>query len=195
MLVSNQSWRILPSRAFGISALYVSLGYDKLSISLSLPLKQFKNLFMKYFLPLLILGLTLSACAKKKLAEQAVEDEKIIQNYIAEHDLDATPTGTGLYYTVEELGEGASCNENSTVRVAYKGYLTSGTVFDESEAEGIVFGLQEVIEGWTEGIPLFKEGGKGTLLIPSALGYGGNGPGTIPDYAVLIFDIHLIEVL
>ncbi|WP_066757226.1 FKBP-type peptidyl-prolyl cis-trans isomerase [Crocinitomix algicola] len=150
---------------------------------------------MKYFIIAFILIFSVSSCAKKRAEKQAKEDETIIQNYIAKHELEATATGSGLYYTVETPGEGASCDANSTVRVAYKGYLTSGTVFDESEPEGATFGLLEVIEGWTEGIPLYKEGGKGTLIIPSALGYGENGRGTIPDNAVLIFDIELIEVL
>ena len=52
-----------------------------------------------------------------------------------------------------------------------------------------------MIEGWKEGIPYFKEGGVGKLLIPSALGYGPNGNSGIPPNSVLIFDIGLIDVL
>jgi FKBP-type peptidyl-prolyl cis-trans isomerase len=55
--------------------------------------------------------------------------------------------------------------------------------------------LQNVILGWTEGIPYFKEGGSGKLLIPSALAYGPNGTTGIPPNSVLIFEIELIEVI
>jgi FKBP-type peptidyl-prolyl cis-trans isomerase FkpA len=83
----------------------------------------------------------------------------------------------------------------SDVKVAYKGYFTDGSVFDESSAAGITFNLQGVIAGWTEGIPFFKEGGTGKLLLPSALGYGKSGTNGIPKNSVLIFDIELLQVL
>lgn len=150
---------------------------------------------MKYFFSLTLLLLMISSCAKKKAEEQAATDETLIKDYIAAQDLTATASGSGLYYVIDELGVGASCDNYSTVTVAYKGYLTDGTVFDESPAEGITFGLQSVIAGWTEGIPYFKEGGNGILLIPSALGYGKNAVGSIPANSVLIFDVALIEVL
>ena len=51
-----------------------------------------------------------------------------------------------------------------------------------------------MIQGWDIGIPLFKEGGKGTLLIPSPMGYGPRDMGTIPANAVLEFDIELVKV-
>jgi FKBP-type peptidyl-prolyl cis-trans isomerase FkpA len=68
-------------------------------------------------------------------------------------------------------------------------------VFDESGSDGIVFPLNGVIEGWTEGIPYFKEGGSGKLLVPSALAYGRQGSGSIAPNTVLIFDVELIDVL
>lgn len=149
---------------------------------------------MKHILPLLLLFFISGSCAKKKAEEQAKKDEEIIVKYIADHNLTATATGTGLYYVIETTGGGQNPESNSQVRVAYKGYFTTGEVFDESEATGIIFGLQEVIKGWTEGIPYFKEGGSGKLLIPSALAYGPNGKGGIPGNTVLIFDINLIDV-
>ena len=150
---------------------------------------------MKYLFPLLILSLTITACAKHKAKKQAEKDEQIIQNYIAAHNLNATPTGTGLYYVVDVQGTGAGCNSVSDVTVAYTGYTTDGAVFDQSAPAGITFNLQQVIQGWTEGIPKFTEGGSGKLLIPSALGYGTQGSSSIPPNTVLIFDVELIDVL
>ena len=91
-------------------------------------------------------------------------------------------------------GSGTRPNSNSNVTVAYKGYFLDGTVFDQSDSNGISFGLNRVISGWTEGITYFKEGGEGLLIVPYNLGYGTKGRGAIPGGAVLVFDVKLIKV-
>lgn len=148
---------------------------------------------MKIIAPLLIISLVLFSCKKKEI--QADKDENAIVDYIATNGLNAIATGSGLYYVIDAQGTGVSCNSNSTVKVAYTGYYLNGSIFDESSASGATFNLQGVIEGWTEGIPYFKKGGTGKLLIPSALGYGSSEHNGIPGNSVLIFDIHLIDVL
>lgn len=150
---------------------------------------------MKYIFTLLFISLYIFSCQKKKIEEQAKKDETEITTYIAQHDLKAIAAGDGLYYTMDKVGTGTSPSSTSQVRVAYKGYLTNGTVFDQSDSvTGVIFSLQNVIEGWTKGIPYFKEGGKGKLLIPSVLGYGTKGTTGIPANSVLIFDINLLDV-
>lgn len=137
--------------------------------------------------------LVFMGCKRKKISNQAKEDEKIITDYISAHGLSATATGSGLYYVISTQGTGVQPNANSTVTVKYKGYLKDGTVFDQSTS-GATFSLNSVIKGWQEGIPYFKKGGKGVLLIPSALGYGNQATGNIPANSVLIFDIELVDV-
>ncbi|RTY70512.1 peptidylprolyl isomerase [Flavobacterium sp. LS1P28] len=129
-----------------------------------------------------------------KPVDYTVQNEKEIVDYIAKNKLTATKTDSGLYYVVNEAGTGAQPTASSNVTVAYKGYFTNGNVFDQSDASGISFGLNQVIKGWTEGIPFFKEGGNGVLLIPSHLGYGSNGSGPIPAGSVLVFNVKLIKV-
>lgn len=129
-----------------------------------------------------------------KTVDYTVENEKEIVDYIATNKLTATRTDSGLYYVVNEAGTGTQPISSSNVTVAYKGYYTNGNVFDKSTDQGISFGLNQVIKGWTEGIPYFKEGGNGILLIPSHLGYGSNGSGPIPGGSVLVFDVKLIKV-
>ena len=148
---------------------------------------------MKKIFSLLILALLLTSCNKAK--KQAKQDDEVITQYISDNNLNATATGSGLYVVITEQGTGASCDPSSTVTVDYKGYFTNGTIFDESNSTGITFNLGDVISGWTEGIPYFKEGGSGTLLVPSALGYGSQATGSIPANSVLIFDVALLDVL
>ena len=145
---------------------------------------------MRYLL-LISLIVVLSACKKHKL--QSEKDDDTIKQYLTDHNLTATKTDSGLYVIVTNPGTGDGCGANSTVKVAYKGYYTDGSVFDQST--GAQFSLQSVIKGWTEGIPYFKEGGNGVLLIPSKLGYGETGSGSVPGNTVLIFDVKLIDVL
>ena len=121
-------------------------------------------------------------------------DEDIILQYISDNNLNAEPTGSGLYYVINGTGNGEFPNINSLVTVSYKGTLTDGTIFDQSGSSGATFPLNNVIQGWQEGIPLFSEGGSGILLIPSALGYGSQSIGNIPENSVLIFVVTLLNV-
>ena len=125
--------------------------------------------------------------------DYTVQNEKEIVDYIAKNNLNAQKSDTGLYYVITEPGTGKQPTANSDVRVAYKGYFTSGKIFDQSTDAGSSFNLQGVIKGWTEGIQYFKEGGSGVLLVPAHLGYGNGRPG-IPGGSVLVFDVKLIAV-
>lgn len=150
---------------------------------------------MKKYALLFLSALFLFGCKKEDESKQAEKDEETIKSYIAANNLTATRTDSGLYYVIQTQGTGASCTSTSTVKVLYEGKLTNGNVFDASPAAGATFGLQSVIKGWTEGIPYFKEGGVGKLLIPSALGYGTSGTNGIPANSVLVFEIKLLDVL
>ncbi len=105
---------------------------------------------------------------------------------------------SGLQYQVLKEGNGRKPTAKDRVKCHYEGFLIDGTVFDSSVQRGepAVFGLQQVIAGWTEGLQLMQEGGKYRFFIPYRLAYGEGGAGQlIPPFAALIFDVELIEVL
>ncbi|WP_428229854.1 FKBP-type peptidyl-prolyl cis-trans isomerase [Flavobacterium sp.] len=152
---------------------------------------------MKYLLSAFFAMTLFISCSSDKEPQKTdytVENEKEITDYIAKNKLTATRSDSGLYYIINEPGTGAKPTATSNVTVSYRGYYTNGKIFDQSTAAGISFGLNQVIKGWTEGIPYFKEGGSGALLIPSHLGYGPYDYNGIPGGSVLIFDIKLIKV-
>ncbi len=122
------------------------------------------------------------------------QGEDDILKYLLENDLEAERTDSGLYYIVDTLGDGNSITENSAVTIKYTGTLTNGTIFDQSSDAGSYFYLQNTIPGFSEGISLFKEGGKGTLIIPPSLAYGEDGSydGTIPRNAIVIFEFEIL---
>ncbi len=121
-------------------------------------------------------------------------DKKIIEDYLADSNLKAQSTASGLYYIIEKQGGANAPTINSIVVANYKGYLTDGTVFDESKkGSPVSLALKSVIAGWQEGLQLIGVKGKIKLLVPSSLGYGSSGKGAVPANAVLIFDIELVE--
>ena len=105
---------------------------------------------------------------------------------------------SGLQYQVLKEGNGKKPSAKDSVKCHYEGFLIDGTVFDSSVQRGepAVFGLQQVIAGWTEGLQLMQEGAKYRFFIPYRLAYGEGGAGaSIPPFAALIFDVELIEVM
>ncbi|GAB4406198.1 MAG: hypothetical protein OHK0039_07730 [Bacteroidia bacterium] len=132
------------------------------------------------------------------LERQLGIDVGLIQAHIAKGSRAFEMTETGLHVHVAEQGTGPQAIDGSTVTVHYTGRLLNGTKFDSSydRQRPISFPLGEgrVISGWEEGIVHFRQGGKGTLLIPSPLGYGPRDMGPIPANSVLEFDIELVSV-
>lgn len=116
-----------------------------------------------------------------------------VKDYLAANNITATQHCSGLFYKIEAQGTGDYPNGCSTVSAAYIGKLTDGTVFDQSSAP-IRFGLQQVITGWTNGVPQLREGGRIMLFIPPSLGYGSRAAGSIPPNSILVFDITLADV-
>ncbi len=132
---------------------------------------------------------------KKDDVDQSLVDDEIIQEYLEKNNIEATKDSTGIYYIITAEGFGVHPTVYSTIEVNYKGYLTNDTIFDDTEGVPVTFNLSTLIKGWQIGIPMLKEGGKGTFFIPSKLGYGGRETYNIPANSVLIFEIHLLDVL
>lgn len=106
-------------------------------------------------------------------------------------------TKSGLQYQVINAGSGIKPNASSKVLVHYRGTLLDGTQFDSSYDRGkpVPLGVDNVIQGWTEGLQLMQKGAKYKFFVPYDLGYGSRAAGPqIPAYSTLIFEIELLEV-
>ncbi len=109
----------------------------------------------------------------------------------------ATKTASGLASRVLGKGTGSTHPKASDqVKVHYSGWTTDGKLFDSSvlRDEPIVFPLNRVIPGWTEGLQLMVEGEKRRLWIPAKLAYGENPPPGAPA-GMLVFDVELLEIV
>jgi FKBP-type peptidyl-prolyl cis-trans isomerase len=141
------------------------------------------------------LSLVLFACGDDKT--QFEKDIEKIQNYLSENNLTATQHDSGIFYNIETEGTGGSPNQFATVIVKYKGMLLDGYVFDETQGNKTAqFNLRGTVRGFSIAATLLKRGGKGTFYLPSGLGYGRrSGSEDIPDNAVLIFEIELVDFI
>ncbi|HEX6845709.1 MAG TPA: FKBP-type peptidyl-prolyl cis-trans isomerase [Chitinophagaceae bacterium] len=135
------------------------------------------------------------ACAVSAPASEVTQ----LESYLASASIAATKHCSGMYYTIDAAGSGATPTFCSTVSVKYKGQLTNGNVFDEATTP-VSFQLSGLIEAWKKGIPLVKAGGKVKLYCPPSLAYGsqeirdGAGNVVIPANSILIFEVELVGV-
>ena len=109
-------------------------------------------------------------------------------------EMSPAPIPETLVITDDVEGTGAEVQAGDAVTVHYVGVAaTSGEEFDSSweRGEPITFGLDQVIQGWGEGLVGMREGGRRTLVIPAELGYGNSGPA--PGDA-LVFTVDLVAV-
>jgi FKBP-type peptidyl-prolyl cis-trans isomerase FklB len=123
------------------------------------------------------------------------EGKKFLQENLSRPGMAVTPSG--LQYQVSLLGTGPKPVATDRVKVHYTGTLIDGTVFDSSYERGepVVFTLNQVIPGWTEGLQLMPVGSKFRFYVPAELGYGNRSAGAlIKPNSVLIFDVELIGI-
>lgn len=117
------------------------------------------------------------------------------------------PGGTlATFETIDtQPGTGAVATAGQKVTVHYTGWIYDersadrhGKTFDSSVTRGEPFvfelGGGQVIRGWDEGVVGMKVGGKRTLMIPPAQGYGDRRVGPIPAGSSLVFDVELLDV-
>ncbi len=132
-----------------------------------------------------------------------VEAEKVrqatmLQGTILEGFTPIEKTET-LQITDLVAGTGAEVKAGDTITAHYTGAVAStGVIFQSSKDTGqpAQFGLDQVIEGWTKGVPGMKVGGKRRLIIPAVQAYGSTPPSGsgIPADADLVFDIELVSI-
>ncbi|MEM6803912.1 MAG: FKBP-type peptidyl-prolyl cis-trans isomerase [Bacteroidota bacterium] len=150
-----------------------------------------------FFFPLVISCLFFASCDDTvNFEEQQKIDREIIEEYVADNNIDGFFTENNIFVSIENEGTGT---ENpgilSTIEIIYKGYLLDGTEFDSSEGFPRTFQVFRLIQGWQEGLEYFKEGGVGKLIIPSQFAYraAGTPNGAVPGNAVIAFDIELLS--
>ena len=173
-----------------------------------------------FFAPVLLVlflaaSLSFSGCSADTASTQALNDhialyktidDTIIMGYLNRHHIPATQytrTASGLYLINTLDGTGPFIKPGNTFSVRYigrlLGYANTTTVFDNSyqnrtQCQCASFIAGQQIAGWNEAVQLMQAGTKKTLLIPSYLGYGTTGNGSIPADQPLLFDMEIVSV-
>lgn len=150
---------------------------------------------LRKFIAFSLLLIVVISCKKETVIDYGPIDNQIILDYLKDHNLTAQSTASGLYYIIEKPGTADHPNIKSDVSVNYRGYLTNGTIFDQSYSKGepTPFALAGLIKGWQEGLELIGAGGKIQLFVPSELGYGTTPYLGIPANSVLIFETEIVD--
>lgn len=135
--------------------------------------------------------------ASKKAGQENLESgNAFLEQNKNREGVNVTPSG--LQYEVLKQGSGEKPDSTDRVRVHYHGTLVDGTVFDSSvdRGEPAVFGVGQVIPGWTEALQMMPVGSKWKIYIPSELAYGERGAGNdIGPNSTLVFDVELLEIV
>jgi len=135
----------------------------------------------------IILGIsTISSCSKSGASEQ----EQMI-SFAKSNSINYTTDPSGILYEIIAPGNSTKPAATNTITVTYKGLLMNGTQFD---AGTITYPLNQLIQGWGIAVPKIGVGGEIKVLIPSSLGYGTRGSGSIPGNSPLYFEIKLSAV-
>ena len=136
-------------------------------------------------------------------AKQVGVDEKLLQDYFTKNNIKPMKTASGLYYKIDNPGNGANAMPGQNVTIDYTGMTLSGEKFDSNvdpkfqhvQPFSFVLGQGQVIKGWDEGVALLKKGAKATLYIPSTMAYGAQSPSQlIAPNSVLIFNVEVKEI-
>lgn len=149
--------------------------------------------------------------AEDAAGSKAAEAGKI-SRYIAEHKLSPQQTSSGLYYIVDRQGSGPLAKPGDTVKFDHTGRYITGRIFDSSMKDtamkaGIfdlrrpytptvaVAGQKVTVPGVDEALLHFPQGTKVTLILPSALAYGGDGNAVFPPYTPLVFGVEILDIV
>ncbi len=128
----------------------------------------------------------INGCSKDSVSEQ----EQMV-SYAKKNNITYTTDATGILYEIITPGNSTKPTINNTITVTYVGTLMNGNQFD---AGTITYPLNQLIKGWQIAVPKIGVGGEIKVLIPSSLGYGASGAGSIPGNAPLYFNIKLTAV-
>lgn len=126
-------------------------------------------------------------------------EEKLINQYIARHELKLIKTSSGLRYTVYHPGKGANAKPSDIVRVRYDISMINGIrsySTDEDGPKEIRIGQTEAVSGLHELLQYVNRGAKARAIIPSYLAYGFTGDQErIPKGATLVFDLEVLDII
>lgn len=161
---------------------------------------------MKKLLLVAVIGVFVASCMNETdeyVPPTKAEEMSLLNEYLdtlENRGLDIDTTALGVYYVIDSIGNGIYASYGDTCTVKYIGSLIDGTLFDASAYHNtagtftFILGVDQMIDGWTDGMQVIDEGGEGYLIIPSELAYGSMGNSSIPPNTTLVFGVEMVEI-
>lgn len=154
------------------------------------------------FVLAIIIGVAVASCideGEEYVPPTKAQENALLNEYLdtlANRGLDIDTTALGVYYITDSVGNGTYPVVGDTCVVKYTGFFINGSVFDSTgdDTWEFVLGTEGFIDGWNDGMRVIDEGGKAYLIIPSELGYGPDGYGSVPPNTSLVFNVDMVEI-
>ncbi len=137
---------------------------------------------------------------KKKLERGEFEEKAILEKFIADSGIIATPVANGMYHIRLSEGKGVYPDSGRVALINYKGCFLNGRCFDtsfETQPFEYLLGAEEqLIPGLVAGVRRMREGEKAKFIIPSHLAFGSSGSSTgmVPPFTTVIYEVELLKV-
>lgn len=134
--------------------------------------------------------------AEYKQSGEIDKELKAMEAYLDAKKIHAQKTGMGVFVDIKLQGDGPAIDSGKVVTIKYTGRKIDTDSIFQSNTYSFVLGKMQVIQGWEQGLQLFKKGGKGTLYIPGFLAYGSKvAPGSpFKPFEPLMFDVEVMDV-
>ncbi|MEN9302570.1 MAG: hypothetical protein RL264_999 [Bacteroidota bacterium] len=137
-------------------------------------------------------SLFLAACQTYSDADKDAFDTEI-GAFLRKKGIKMKKSSSGMYYKIEQEGEGKNVQYTDSVAMLYKGELMNGKVIDLAK-EPRTFAVKELIAGWKEALLLSKKGTKMYIILPPQLAYGDNKLDDIPQHSILQFHLEVVDI-
>ena len=162
---------------------------------------RFTRLFFQSSIWIAIAFAQLSCSSEGPIQPSAnFTESQLIDSYLAQNNIQATSTSTGLRYIILSEGEGPFATLDHFVSFYFRGYNLSNQVFSSNSGDDtpatLAMNNPEIIPGLIEGLTYFNKGASGSLFMPSTLAFGVNGNinGTVQPNSPIIYDITVTDV-
>ncbi len=138
-------------------------------------------------------------------SRQEKAEKNALDAFLKEKNIVTDRQPEGYYLMIQNPGKGKEIKSGEMVAVKFTGRFLNGAVFDSNteSAKPYMFkvGNGEVIRGWDLAFQKLHEGDKVMLIVPSSLGYGGEGlkrsgrlTYIVPPFSTLIFDLEILKM-